>query len=154
MSTKASYAFLPTSGLGCVKMTSAIGNTPRAPVAIIGIACRFPGDASNPSKFWDLLKEGREAYSGRTNRYNEDAFHHPGGDNRRQNLLPVKGGYMLKQDPYAWDAAFFNITAAEAIAFDPKQRIAMAGTQTACYISTSMSDYRDSIVRDFMNYPC
>lgn len=115
------------------------------PVAIIGIACRFPGDASNPSTFWDLLKEGREADSGRTNRYNEDAFHHPGGDNRRQNVL---------QDPYVWDAAFFNITAAEAIAFDPKQRIAMAGTQTACYIGTSMSDYRDSIVRDFVNYPC
>ena len=145
MSTKASYAFLPTSGLSCVKMTSAIGNTPRMPVAIIGIACRFPGDASNPSTFWDLLKEGREADSGRTNRYNEDAFHHPGGDNRRQNVL---------QDPYVWDAAFFNITAAEAIAFDPKQRIAMAGTQTACYIGTSMSDYRDSIVRDFVNYPC
>ena len=97
MSTKAAYAFLPTSGLGCVKMTSAIGNTPRAPVAIIGIACRFPGDASNPSTFWDLLKEGREAYSGRTNRYNEDAFNHPGGDNRRQNVLPVKGGYMLNR---------------------------------------------------------
>jgi zearalenone synthase (highly reducing iterative type I polyketide synthase) len=151
-------------------MPSAAGNGARAPIAIIGLACRFPGDASNPSKFWDLLKEGREAYSERTNRYNEDAFHYPGGDNRRQNVLPVKGGYMLKQDPYAWDAAFFNITAAEAIAFDPKQRIAMevayeafenagmalqkvAGTQTACYIGTSMSDYRDSIVRDFGNYP-
>ncbi|KAK4446921.1 reducing polyketide synthase rads1 [Podospora aff. communis PSN243] len=151
-------------------MASTTANTPRAPIAIIGLACRFPGDASNPSKFWDLLKEGREAYSERTNRYNEDAFHYAGGDNRRQNVLPVKGGYMLKQDPYAWDAAFFNITAAEAIAFDPKQRIAMevayeafenagmtlqkvAGTQTACYIGTSMSDYRDSIVRDFGNYP-
>lgn len=151
-------------------MPSATGNGPRAPIAIIGLACRFPGDASNPSKFWDLLKEGREAYSERTNRYNEDAFHYPGGDNRRQNVLPVKGGYMLKEDPYAWDAAFFNITAAEAISFDPKQRIAMevayeafenagmtlqkvAGTQTACYIGTSMSDYRDSIVRDFGNYP-
>lgn len=69
-----------------------------------------------------------------------------------------------------FDAAFFNITAAEAMAFDPKQRIAMevayealenagmplqkvAGTQTACYMGTSMSDYRDSVVRDSGNYP-
>ncbi|KAH8721624.1 KR domain-containing protein [Ilyonectria robusta] len=143
---------------------------PRAPIAIVGLACRFPGDATDPLKFWDMLKSGRDGYTPKTNRYNEDAFHHPGFDNKRQNVLPVKGGYMLKQDPYVWDAAFFNITAAEAIAFDPKQRIAMevtyealenagmplrkvAGTQTACYMGTSMSDYRDSIVRDFGNYP-
>lgn len=29
------------------------------PVAIIGMACRFPGEATNPSKFWELLKEGK-----------------------------------------------------------------------------------------------
>ncbi|KAK1993635.1 KR domain-containing protein [Colletotrichum falcatum] len=151
-------------------MPSAMPSEPRAPIAVIGLSCRFPGDATDPSKFWDMLKSGRDGYTPKTDRYNEDAFHHPGGDNKRQNVLPVKGGYMLKQDPYVWDAAFFNITAAEAIAFDPKQRIAMevayealenaglslqrvAGTQTACYMGTSMSDYRDSIVRDFGNYP-
>ncbi|KAF2180797.1 KR domain-containing protein [Zopfia rhizophila CBS 207.26] len=151
-------------------MPSTIPPEPPAPIAIIGLACRFPGDATNPSKFWDLLKEGRSAYTPKSNRYNEDAFHHPGGDNKRQNVLPVRGGYLLKQDPYVFDAAFFNITAAEAMAFDPKQRIAMEvvyeavenaglglqgvrGTQTACYMGTSMSDYRDSIVRDFGNYP-
>ncbi|KAK2009421.1 KR domain-containing protein, partial [Colletotrichum eremochloae] len=151
-------------------MPSAMPSETRAPIAIVGLSCRFPGDATDPSKFWDMLKSGRDGYTPKTNRYNEDAFHHPGGNNKRQNVLPVKGGYMLKQDPYVWDAAFFNITAAEAIAFDPKQRIAMevtyealenagmslqkvAGTQTACYMGTSMSDYRDSIVRDFGNYP-
>lgn len=56
------------------------------------------------------------------------------------------------------------------MSFDPKQRIAMevvyealenggktlqnvAGTQTACYIGSSMSDYRDSVVRDFGHSP-
>lgn len=86
------------------------------------------------------------------------------------NSLVTKGGHFLQQDPYAFDAAFFNITAAEAMAIDPKQRITLevtfealesaglplhevAGTQTACYIGSATSDYRDMLTRDFNNYP-
>lgn len=115
------------------------------------------------------LTPTQDAYSPTTDRYNADAFYHPKASNR-QNVLATKGGHFLKQDPYAFDAAFFNITAAEAIAFDPKQRIALevvyealenagkslhdvAGTQTACYIGSSMSDYRDAVVRDFGHSP-
>ncbi|KAF2143954.1 uncharacterized protein K452DRAFT_316749 [Aplosporella prunicola CBS 121167] len=148
---------------------SSTSHSPHVPIAIVGLACRFPGDASSPSKFWDLLKNGKDAYSSTTDRYNTDAFYHPNAKDR-QNVLPTKGGHFLKQDPYAFDPSFFNITAAEAIALDPKQRIALevvyealenagkplqkiAGTQTACYIGSSMSDYRDGIVRDFGHYP-
>ena len=144
-------------------------NEARVPIAIVGLACRLPGDATCPSKFWDLLKNGRDAYSPTTDRYNADAFYHPTGNNR-QNVLPTKGGHFLKQDPYVFDAAFFNITATEAMALDPKQRIAMevayealenagmplqkvAGTQTACYMGSAMSDYREAVGRDFANYP-
>jgi hypothetical protein len=31
------------------------------PIAIIGMACRFPQDAENTEKFWDLLINGRSA---------------------------------------------------------------------------------------------
>lgn len=65
-----------------------------------------------------------------------------------------------------FDAAFFNITATEALALDPKQRIALevayealentgmplrkvAGSQTACFMGSAMADYRDSMSRDF-----
>ncbi|KAH7305604.1 hypothetical protein B0I35DRAFT_362109 [Stachybotrys elegans] len=140
------------------------------PIAIVGLSCRFPGDASTPSKFWDLLKNGRDGFSQTTTRYNAEAFCHPTGHGNRQNIIPTKGGYFLKEDPYLFDAAFFNITAAEAVALDPRQRIAMevayealenagftlqkiAGTQTACFMGSSMSDYRDGVARDFAHAP-
>ena len=69
-----------------------------------------------------------------------------------------------------FDAAFFNITAVEAMALDPRQRMALevayealenagmplqkvAGTQTACFMGSSMSDYRDAVARDFAHFP-
>lgn len=145
-------------------------NESGSPIAIIGLSCRFPGEALSASKFWDLLKNGRNGFSQETNRYNAEAFQHPIGSGNRQNVIPTKGGYFLKQDPYVFDAAFFNITAAEAMALDPRQRIAMevayealenagmplqrvAGTQTACFMGASMSDYRDGVARDFGNFP-
>lgn len=110
----------------------------------------------------------QDAYSETSSRWNSDAFYHP--NTSRINTIPTKGGHFLKQDPYVYDAAFFNITATEAVALDPKQRIAMevtyealenanfslqdmSGTQTTCYIGSAVSDYRDSVIRDFMQNP-
>ena len=151
-------------------MTGRHGTESSNAIAIIGLSCRFPGDASSPSRFWKLLKNGRDGFSPATDRYNSAAFYHGTGNGNRQNVIPTMGGYLLEQDPYVFDAAFFNITAAEAMALDPRQRIAMelsyealenagmplqkvAGTQTACYMGASMSDYRDAIARDFAHFP-
>jgi hypothetical protein len=51
------------------------------PIAVIGIGCRFPGDATSPDNFWKLISEGRSAHSGIPNdRFNIDAFYHPAGE--------------------------------------------------------------------------
>jgi zearalenone synthase (highly reducing iterative type I polyketide synthase) len=109
-----------------------------------------------------------DAYSPTSSRWNSDAFYHQ--VNGKLNSLPTKGGHFLKEDPYVFDASFFNITAAEAIALDPKQRMALevayeafenanmplqqiSGTQTACYIGSGPSDYRGSVERDFLHNP-
>ena len=31
------------------------------PIAVIGLGCRIPGGADSPDKFWDLLRNGRDA---------------------------------------------------------------------------------------------
>ncbi|KAL4796963.1 phenolpthiocerol synthesis polyketide synthase ppsB [Aspergillus venezuelensis] len=142
-------------------MPSANSTPLDVPIAVVGLSCRFPGDASSPSKFWDMLKNGK-------GEWNSDDFYH--ADSARINTLPTRGGHFLKEDPYVFDAAFFNITAAEAIALDPKQRIAMevtyeafenagmslqrvSDTQTACYIGSGASDYRGAVERDFLHNP-
>lgn len=46
------------------------------PVAIVGVAGRFPGDASDPDKLWSLLTQGRSARSKvPEDRYNADAHY-------------------------------------------------------------------------------
>ncbi|KAL0931325.1 polyketide synthase [Colletotrichum truncatum] len=140
-----------------------------SPIAVVGLACRLPGDATCPTEFWNLMKEGRDAYSADTDRYNTSAFYHANPKDR-QNVLPTKGGHFIKNDPYAFDSSFFKFTAAEAAILDPKQRILLevtyealenaglplpkvAGTRTACVIGTAWSDYRDALVRDFEQWP-
>ena len=48
------------------------------PIAIIGMSCRFPGDADSPEKFWELCANGRSAWSEiPENRFNKESFYHP-----------------------------------------------------------------------------
>lgn len=139
-----------------------MSTTPNVPLAIVGLACRLPGDATSPSKFWDLLKSGRDAHSPTSDRWSE-AFYHP--NKSTLGTIPTPGGHFLKDDVYAFDAAFFNLPASEAIAMDPRQRMTLEvayeafesagmpyekvkGSQTAVYIGAGLSDYEASIQRD------
>lgn len=92
------------------------------PIAIIGSSCRFAGDASSPSKLWqvlanppDLSKEVPPA------RFNAQAFYHEDGEHLgTTNSIRA---YWLEQDHRVFDASFFNITPKEAEAIDPQQRL-------------------------------
>lgn len=51
------------------------------PIAVIGMGCRFPGDATSPELLWDFIANGRSAWSEfPKDRINIDGFYHPSGD--------------------------------------------------------------------------
>ncbi len=91
------------------------------PVAVVGIGCRFPGDAAGPDSFWDLLIEGRNAISRiPADRWDADAFYHP--DPLTPGRMTTKWGGFVP-DIAGFDAEFFGITPREAAAMDPQQRM-------------------------------
>ena len=48
------------------------------PVVIVGMACRFPGDASRPEALWTALSAGESAWSEfPQDRLNINGFYHP-----------------------------------------------------------------------------
>src|SRR5437773_1303426 len=91
------------------------------PVAVIGIGCRFPGGATSPDRFWDLLIEGRDAVTTvPASRWNMDAYFDP--DPRAPGkIASAFGAFIDGVDRF--DAAFFGISPREAARMDPQQRL-------------------------------
>ena len=52
---------MPAAAVSDPPLTNGTLQDPNS-IAVIGLACRFPGDASNPERFWDMLCEGRCEY--------------------------------------------------------------------------------------------
>lgn len=58
------------------------------PIAVVGVHLKFPGDATDPEAFYNLLLSGRSARSEvPKNRYNVEAFYHP--DAARAGTVPL-----------------------------------------------------------------
>ncbi|GAB6040932.1 SDR family NAD(P)-dependent oxidoreductase [Endothiovibrio diazotrophicus] len=84
-----------------------------APIAIIGMACRFPGGVADPDAFWELLAVGRDAITPLpVERW--DGARLPAG------VPPFAG---LLDDLESFDAPLFHIAPTEARSMDPQQRL-------------------------------
>ncbi|WP_159024530.1 beta-ketoacyl synthase N-terminal-like domain-containing protein, partial [Streptomyces scabiei] len=91
------------------------------PVAIVGMACRFPGDVESPEDLWDMLVDGRDGIADFPTDRGWAAIEHvydryaqgDGGTTefvRRGGFLDGVGGF---------DAEFFGVSPREALAMDP-----------------------------------
>ncbi|KAJ5542947.1 hypothetical protein N7535_005370 [Penicillium sp. DV-2018c] len=94
------------------------------PIAIIGLATRFPQEATTTEGLWELLLQARSTWSSiPKERFNAEAFYHP--DPEHGGTFHVQGGHYLSEDPAFFDSSFFNITKTELLTLDPQQRLVL-----------------------------
>ncbi len=138
----------------------------RPPIAIVGMACRFPG-GDDLRSFWDLLEAGKSAiahsssgaFSDRFARIHRESFTHDALQN-----------FAFITEIEKFDAEFFSIAPVEAQLLDPQQRMlletswealedagipppSLHGSLTGVYAGISHNDYSEIILQSQREAP-
>nr|AIT55262.1 GulE [Pyxidicoccus fallax] len=134
----------------------------RAPIAIVGMACRFPGGCATPEQFWELLREGRdavtEAFPSRWPESLYDANPEAPGRIMARGLGQVEGVADFEPE-------FFHVSPREAASMDPQHRLLLTvaweacedagltrellhGSRTGIFVGAGNNDYGDFELRN------
>ncbi|MEU8703540.1 SDR family NAD(P)-dependent oxidoreductase, partial [Streptomyces sp. NPDC048680] len=115
------------------------------PIAIVGLACRFPGGVASPEDLWRLLADGVDTVG-------------PIPADRGWEAAEAYAEGAFLTDAAGFDADFFGISPREALVMDPQQRLALEtaweaferagldphaarGTSVGVFLGTNGQDY-------------
>ncbi|TRV80971.1 type I polyketide synthase [Streptomyces sp. 130] len=131
------------------------------PIAVVGAACRFPGEVRSLTSLWQLLLERRDTHR----QVPEERWHQSELAGLPSQVADrLRYGCFLDDDVYAYEPEFFGINAQEAPWVDPEHRLLsevaweavehagiparrLSGTPTGMFFGIYQKDYMVRVQR-------